>query len=94
MEFMPRIAYVSPTTTLLTERNGVSGLTGALVTGLTDGSSVTSQEVDGRIASLTHNVLYRFHYGIVDERTGQRYSTWELLEGVRAIRDVSAISCA
>jgi hypothetical protein len=42
------------------------------------------------MASLLHNVLYRFHYGIVDERSGQRYSVWELLESVRAVRDVSS----
>jgi len=41
------------------------------------------------MANLLQNMLYRFHYGIVDHASGQRYSVWGLLESVRAVRDVS-----
>lgn len=38
---------------------------------------------------LASQMLYLFHYHIVDENTRVRYSVWDLLESVRAIREVS-----
>ncbi|RSH87501.1 uncharacterized protein EHS24_000009 [Apiotrichum porosum] len=49
--------------------------------------NVTSMEVDGRMAALLQHMLYRFHYHIVDPETQTRYSMWDLLESVRAVRD-------
>lgn len=39
---------------------------------------------------LVANVLHQFHFIIVDPATRSRYSVWDLLESVRAVRDVSA----
>ncbi|KAL1408230.1 hypothetical protein Q8F55_005036 [Vanrija albida] len=49
--------------------------------------TVTSDEVDQRLASLITDMLYAFHHRIVDQATRQRYPVWELLESVRAVRD-------
>jgi hypothetical protein len=48
-------------------------------------------EVDGRMAALLQHMLYRFHYHIVDPETQTRYSMWDLLESVRAVRDVGLV---
>lgn len=53
-----------------------------------DPRTVTSDEVDQRLAALINDMLYAFHHRIVDQATRQRYSVWELLESVRAVRDV------
>lgn len=74
-------------------RSGVFGSIGtSIVCPALIARSVTSEEVDGRMGSLLSNMLYRFHYDIVDEGSGQRYSVWDLLESVRAVRDVSVSS--
>lgn len=41
------------------------------------------------MTALVSNMLYQFHYIIVDPATRVRYSVWDLLESVRAVRDVS-----
>lgn len=79
----------------LTRRSGVSGSTGAppsppLPLQPLTRSTVTSDEVDRRIADLVADMLHAFHYRIFDQASQARYSIWELLESVRAIRDVSA----
>lgn len=52
---------------------------------------VTSEEVDGRLGQLITNMLYMFHVHITDSLTGSRYAVGqEILEAVRAIRDVRA----
>lgn len=51
---------------------------------------MTSEEVDGRLGQLITNMLYMFHVHVTDPQTGSRYAVGqEILEAVRAIRDVS-----
>lgn len=39
------------------------------------------------MAALLSAMLNRFHHHIVDQETHRRYSVWDLLESVRAVRD-------
>lgn len=94
--FLPRIAFVSicPGMATANSRSGAFGLIGSFCPQLAANiRRVTSEEVDGRLGQLITNMLYMFHVHVIDQQTGSRFAVGpEILEAVRAIRDVSAPS--